>query len=242
MMLLYDADCPLCVWYTGAFVKWGWMSPSERVAWDQMPEVAAEVVDADRSRHEIALFDASTGRVWYGVDSLLAILGRKMPLIERIGHLPLVHGGLKLFYQLITYNRKIIAGKAAADCKGTCNPDFHAGWRVAYILLAFVASLSLLMGWFGFFHSPEMLWGWGLAVAIFVATPVLLMLRLPRRRSWDVAGHAATVGLIVGLAVWPVQGLLSLLQAGEGVALGLALAGGAMGAKLLWGRVRPLVH
>lgn len=240
-ILYYDADCPLCVAYTGAFVKWGWMKESERVAWDRLEGEALEHVDADRSRHEIALYDKETRQVWYGVDSLLAILGKKVPLIEKIGHIAPVHTSLKAFYKLITYNRKIIAGKSAESCKGSCNPDFNLRWRITWIVLAFTAGLGLLAGWFRMLETPALVYGWSAAIAIFIGVPVLLLLRLPRRRAFDLAGHAATVGLAVGLALLPLKWLLSFTGAADGLVFGLVIAAGIWGGRMLFRRISPIV-
>jgi len=74
-ILVYDDDCPLCEWYTGLFVKYKLLEPQGRVEFSKIQPAMLSLLDADRGRNEIPLLDTSSGKVLYGIDALLDILG-----------------------------------------------------------------------------------------------------------------------------------------------------------------------
>lgn len=207
-ILLYDEHCPLCDWYTRQFVRLGYLQPEGRQtlhAWERQEE-ASLYPDPARALHEIPLLDLQEGKVVYGIDALLRLLGQRMPWIEKLGQLPLLHGGLRLFYAFISYNRRMMAG--AHPCEGACTPDFHAGWRYAWLAVAalFCTLVTVLAGkaageaWLGEAVGPlPALLITGSGWALFL----LLTLGLPYRLRMDYLGQLATVGFVGVLLLLP---------------------------------------
>lgn len=131
-VLIYDKDCPFCRWYTGMFVRTGLLAEQGRVPFNEAIDDGTLLFDPVLSRNKIALVDRGTGEVRYGIDSLLAVLGKRFPWMEAIGKLPPVHFLLALLYSFISYNRKVIAPSA---CNGACDcvPGRSYFWRIAFI-------------------------------------------------------------------------------------------------------------
>src|ERR1700744_4121406 len=83
-LILYDADCPMCDFYTGAFVKAGLLPADGRNAYQQVTANSCPMVDRQRAVNEIALVDKETGEVTYGTKSLFKIFGNAMPLFKPV--------------------------------------------------------------------------------------------------------------------------------------------------------------
>ena len=83
-VILYDSDCPLCELYTSGFVNTGMLDKQGREAFNSADEQYFDLVDRGRACDEIALIDRKDQRVYYGVDSLLRIIGYSFPVAEKI--------------------------------------------------------------------------------------------------------------------------------------------------------------
>lgn len=139
--IIYDDTCPLCVWYTDAFVKTGMLEQNNRISFNELASKKELVsnMDMHRSKHEIPLVDLEGGKTLYGLDSLVFILSQKMPFISWILEFALVRAFFKIFYNTISYNRRVIVGTAnTSNSQFDCTPDFHIGYRLTYIILAFL--------------------------------------------------------------------------------------------------------
>ncbi len=132
-VIIYDDACPMCRGYTKLFDRFGW---SGRTSFSTLEADTMDKLDLDRARHEIPLFDPESGRIQYGIDSHMTVLGRGIPALRPLFDHPLVKAVLMPLYWLITYNRRVIAGTRPPETGFDCAPDYHVGWRVAYILLA----------------------------------------------------------------------------------------------------------
>lgn len=140
--LVYDNECPMCDLYTGGFIKAGMLDENGRVMYGCAKVPAS--FDNERARNEIALVDYETGTVTYGIDSLLKVLGHSYPLLQKISGFWPVKQFLKVLYSFISYNRKVIAPPNEFEKRGSCTPSYHVGYRIAYILFAWlIASLVL---------------------------------------------------------------------------------------------------
>jgi predicted DCC family thiol-disulfide oxidoreductase YuxK len=227
--ILYDDVCPLCQAYTGCFVRFGWLGRRRGLA-GLSAEVLARI-DLERARHEIPLYDEQTGETVYGLDALFLILGTQFPVLKPVFASRLVRYPLRQLYNLISYNRRVIAGTRPPASGFDCGPDVSIAYRLAYIGLALV--LTVLLG--GFAVLPEL--------APFAAGPdhviyralidlsflALVPVGLLRRDKLTFFGHWATLALIVAI-------FGAVLPAGWGTeAFRLALFG------WLWGRRWPLV-
>lgn len=144
-ILVYDDDCPLCQWYTGLFVKYKLLEPQGRVEFSRIEPKMLALLDADRGRNEIPLLDTSSGKVLYGIDALLDILGQKMPFIPVIGNLPPVKWFLLKLYKLISYNRKVIVAVRCGKGKFDCAPEFNIFYRMLFMMLFFAFNTIMLI-------------------------------------------------------------------------------------------------
>jgi predicted DCC family thiol-disulfide oxidoreductase YuxK len=144
-MLVYDDNCPLCQWYTGLFVKYKLLEPQGRVRFSTIEPQMLTLLDADRSRNEIPLLDTHSGKVLYGIDALLDILGQKMPWVPAIGNLPPVKWFLLKLYKLISYNRKVIVATRCGKGSFDCAPEFNTFYRILFMLLFLVFNTLMLI-------------------------------------------------------------------------------------------------
>jgi predicted DCC family thiol-disulfide oxidoreductase YuxK len=77
-ILIYDDNCPLCTWYSGLFVKYGYLNADGRKPFSTLDSELLAKIDFDKSRNEIPLLDTTTNKVLYGIDALLEILDQKL--------------------------------------------------------------------------------------------------------------------------------------------------------------------
>lgn len=141
--ILYDANCPLCNWYTGKFVAAGILPHDGRIAYDA-ESISYLPAHPDRARHEIALLDKAGGATLYGIDSLFTLLQAAVPAFKPVFRIRGFRWSMKQLYSFISYNRRVIAGQSA---EGGCAPDFHKGWRLAFVTFSF---LFALLGYYAF--------------------------------------------------------------------------------------------
>ena len=143
-ILIYDDNCPLCTWYSGLFVKYGFLHAAGRKAFSTVDDDLLSKIDFDKSRNEIPLLDTSTNKVLYGIDALLEILGQKTPLIKSIGNVPPVKWFLKKLYKLISYNRKVIVAKKCSPGNIDCSPDINYRYRFLFMAICLLFNTIML--------------------------------------------------------------------------------------------------
>ncbi len=107
-------------------------------------------------------------------------------------------------YQIVTYNRRFIAG-TAAPCSGfNCAPDFSLKYRSIYLALALTLWASL---WYGFLHNTMALYDPALHGALLMACG-LQLLALARgahvRHKWDYMSSILTNALSFNLLLLPM--------------------------------------
>ncbi|RYD77173.1 MAG: DUF393 domain-containing protein [Sphingobacteriales bacterium] len=139
--LIYDNECPLCVAYTGAFVKTGLLKKEGRKKFNEVDQQMLANLDAARMHNEIPLIEKETGKVWYGMDALLEILGSKFPLLKKTGQLKIINWFLKKLYKLVSYNRKVIV--AVPPSGYDCSPHFNIRYRIIFLLAGLVLNSCL---------------------------------------------------------------------------------------------------
>ncbi len=144
-IIIYDDTCPMCALYTGAFVKTGLLPPNGRQSFSTADGTLLATIDTQRSKDEIPLINTQTGRVLYGIDALLEILGARCPLIKTTGNIAPVKWFLLRLYRLISYNRRVIVAPAPQK-EGTfnCTPAFNTRYRVLFVLLIMALNTLLL--------------------------------------------------------------------------------------------------
>jgi len=206
-VILYDADCPLCRVYTGAFVRGGFLEKDGRVPFQTAPGDAMAHLDTRRAQDEIALLNAETGEVRYGIDSLLCILGHRFSIVGKVGALQPIRWALTKLYRFISYNRKVIAAVAPTPGTRACQPSFSLRYRVAYLLLAWMFTAGILTAYGALLG--ELLPAGGFAREAAVAGGQLVfqgavIAAVARAKSWEYLGHLMTVSVIGALLLIPV--------------------------------------
>lgn len=144
-ILVYDDNCPLCTWYSGAFVKCGLLPTDGRKAFSTLEATLVEKIDFDRSRNEIPLLDTENGKVLYGIDALLEILDQKIPWVKRAGNFRPVKWFLSRLYKFISYNRKVIVAKKCGTGYIDCAPDLNYFYRLLFMVLFFIFNSLMLI-------------------------------------------------------------------------------------------------
>jgi predicted DCC family thiol-disulfide oxidoreductase YuxK len=143
-ILIYDDNCPLCTWYSGLFVKYNFLSAEGRKPFSKIEPAILSRIDFDKSRNEIPLVDTATGNVIYGIDALLEILDRKIPLIKRIGNIGPLNWFLKKLYKLVSFNRKVIVAKKCSTGSIDCTPDINYFYRFLFMFLSLAFNTFML--------------------------------------------------------------------------------------------------
>ena len=202
--IIYDDNCPLCAAYTGAFVKFDLLEKEEgRLGFEHVPGEIFCQLDLDRARHEIPLLDRETGEVTYGKDALFQILGHRWPALKPVFSFAPFRLFIHLLYQLITYNRRVIAGSKAPEQGFDCAPDFNIFWRWAYIALAGV--ISIIIGYH--FTKTYMIeptpWLVGYMIAMGLGFSFFMILGMMKKKRINALGHIITSLIIAALALLP---------------------------------------
>jgi hypothetical protein len=141
-IIIYDDVCPLCKAYTDGFVQLGWLLPEHRIGFSKAPQNILDSIDINRARHEIPLYDAETGETLYGKEALFFIFGEAFPLLKPLFSFSFFRAIIFGLYQIITYNRRIIAGSKTPQTGFDCAPDFNAYYRWLYIgILTFLVCI-----------------------------------------------------------------------------------------------------
>ncbi len=206
-VIVYDDACPMCQAYTAGFVKAGWLKERRGFA-NVSPELLAKI-DFDRARHEIPLLDTKTGEVTYGLSALFLIIGERMPIFKPLFRSAWFRPLLYPLYQIITYNRRIIAGSGTTKTGCDCAPDVNLFYRWLYIFLAVAGAASLS---YPFWENG------GYAGNAFVFTHLAILLGVifaPKRL--DFVGHWATVFLATSM-------VMRILPGGYWIQAGIAIA------------------
>ncbi len=199
-VIVYDDVCPMCNAYTAGFVRIGWLK--HRTGFADAPPELLQKIDLDRARHEIPLLDTQTGEVTYGINSLFLILGERMPFFKPLFQNRLFRAAIYQLYQLITYNRRIIAGSAAPKTGFDCAPDVNLFYRWLYIGLAATGATFLL--WQNF--DPNNL---GLKGLLFLLGTIPTAVFFTKKKL-DFVGHWATIALVSALLVSLLPQIMAL--------------------------------
>ena len=144
-ILVYDDNCPLCIWYSGLFVKYGFLDPGGRKPFSSLDNNLLSKIDFDKSRNEIPLLDVSTNKVLYGIDALLEILDQKIPFAKTTGNFAPLKWLLKKLYKLISFNRKVIVAKKCGPGSIDCAPDINYTYRFMFMAICLVFNTLMLV-------------------------------------------------------------------------------------------------
>ncbi|MDH4473880.1 MAG: hypothetical protein QE487_14840 [Fluviicola sp.] len=199
--LIYDKDCPFCNWYTGLFIRTGFLSENGRIPYNEAVNDQQLHFNHIEARNKIALINISTGDVKYGADSLLAVLGTKSPLIQKVGMFPPIHWMINQLYSFISFNRKVIA---PSDCSGNCDcvPTTSYFWRWIFIAICALVVNSITAVYFnqhlnhyytGIKNSDLIFFGLQLAIQSIV------FISLKQKNLYDYLGQVSFVSCLGAL-------------------------------------------
>lgn len=230
-ILVYDDNCPLCSWYSSLFVRFGLLPPDGRKAFSTLDASLLDQLDFDRSRNEIPLIDVATGRVYYGIDALVEILGQRCPIIRWSGRVDAIKWFLRKLYKLISFNRKVIVAQKCGPGLIDCAPDMNYPYRLLFmsLFLSFNSLMLLpihasILSSFPTFRLNTI----QLQAAHFglVGVNVVLALFMPKLKSIEYLGQVNMIALITVLLMIPLMLLLNLFELPATlVAIYLILAG-----------------
>lgn len=209
-ILIYDDNCPLCSWYSGQFVKYGFLKKENRKAFSSLENVYLTRIDFDKSRNEIPLLDIKTSKVLYGIDALLEILNQKIPFVKSIGNFRPVKWTLRKIYKLVSYNRKVIVAKKCGSGSIDCAPDLNYFYRLLFMTMSLIFnSLLLTPLHYNFFshltYYHLSLTEMQLAHFLFVAANLCLAMMLHKYKAIEFLGQVNMLALSVILLLIPVM-------------------------------------
>ncbi|MEP7317453.1 MAG: DCC1-like thiol-disulfide oxidoreductase family protein [Panacibacter sp.] len=196
--LIYDANCPLCKAYTGAFVKGGLLKEENRISFSEV-NMQQFHIDWHRAKHEIPLINLHTGEVKYGVDALADILQQKFLFINALLKIRVLNYFFRKLYKLVSYNRKIIVAAKTPQTSGIdCTPDYSFVWRWLLIIVCYsisnffiVTSVARLFGFYNIDLSPWLILWWMLA-------PVAISMVYSKITATDIHAHVSVTATITG--------------------------------------------
>ncbi|GAB2514380.1 hypothetical protein [Spirosoma aerophilum] len=133
-LIVYDESCPMCKLYTKGMVTGNDSGCLTRMGSGQLTHELIGRLDPQRARHEIPLVDLDGGETLYGVDTWLYAVGQRHKQLEEVLSTNWFKSVLQTLYAFISYNRRIIITSAPRRWNlMDLQPDFHAGFRLAFI-------------------------------------------------------------------------------------------------------------
>jgi predicted DCC family thiol-disulfide oxidoreductase YuxK len=218
-ILIYDDNCPLCSWYSHEFVRFGFLPENGRTAFSTLDPVLLDKIDFEKSRNEIPLLDTKTGKVLYGIDTLLEIAGTKIPFIKKTGNIPLVKWFLKRLYKLISYNRKVIVASKCGPGSIDCTPDMNYFYRLIFMAVFLLFNTAMLTPLHNYvftnlsYYHPSVI-GLQAVHFIFVFINCILAFTLTKEKGFEYLGQVNMLALTTILLLLPLL-ILNLFYTNE---------------------------
>ncbi len=208
-ILVYDDSCPLCTGYTRAFVKTGFLGKEERKPFSAIDADLLVTIDMEKGRNEIPLIDLQTKKVLYGIDALLEILDRKIPLIKSIGNIKPLNFLLRKIYKLISYNRRVIVAPAPKPVSCDCTPDFNIEYRIAFMLFFLLINTAMLFPVHNYVLQKSFLAATGVTQFqaihfLLVTVNILVSIFIGGKRGIEYIGQVNMLALTVILLLAPL--------------------------------------
>ena len=203
-VIVYDDSCPMCKIYTWWFVAIGLLKAENRVGFaTSLPEVITNI-DVNRGRHEIPLYDRATGKTIYGLKAMTHILASRWAWLNPIFESRPFWWTFHPIYEIITYNRRVIAG-CKHCCGFDCAPDLNKFYRSVYLGIAgtFILLISILLVSSG---SPFSSVGLGMLTAFGfygLVAGTIHRVASGSLAGWNFAGNYFTTLVIVAAAMLP---------------------------------------
>lgn len=208
--IIYDDACPLCTWYTGAFVKTGLLDSAGRKAFSTASPELLKCIDQHRGVNEIPLIDQETHEVLYGIDALVAIIGQRCPIVRVLGKKEVVKCPLKKIYNFISYNRKVIVARKTVEGTYDCTPDFNLFYRLLFMGFFLCFNTLMLFPLYEELLSKTpvvniSLFGFHAAHAVIVCINCLLAFTLSGRQAIEYLGQVNMLALLTILLLLPLM-------------------------------------
>ena len=208
-ILIYDDNCPLCEWYSGLFVKYGFLNNDGRKPFSTLNNELVEKIDFVKSRNEIPLLDTSTNKVLYGIDALLEILDQKIPFAKKAGNMAPVKWFLKKLYKFISYNRKVIVAKKCGTGNIDCSPDINYKYRFIFMAACLAFNTIMLLplhdhvfSKLSFYHLDKP--GMQAGHFVFVLINCILSFTFSKDRGYEYIGQVNMLALSAILLLLPL--------------------------------------
>ncbi len=200
-MIVFDDSCPMCRLYTYWFVAWGFLREENRVGFTSLDPQILVQLDQNRARHEIPLFDLRSGETIYGLPALCFVLASRWKWLSPIFESRVFHSLMFPVYQLVTYNRRVMAG--CRSCSGfDCSPDLNRGYRVIYLSVVFFLAMGVTRI-IGVESTTALI---AACIAIFILTISLLLSFFTRGViRWNLLGNCASILGMFSVAVSPLM-------------------------------------
>ena len=223
-ILLYDDYCPLCTWYSGLFVRFHFLKAGNRVPFSRADTSVLSAIDVEKGKDEIPLFDPATQQTLYGIDSLLEILGQKIPCIKQVGNIRPVKWFLRKLYKLVSYNRKVIVARQCAPGRFDCSPAFNSFYRSLFLCIFFLFNSIMLLPLHEHVFSHLSYYSLSFqelqtAHLIFVAVNCVLASSLKRRMALEYLGQVNMLALITILFLTGLLLITRILPVAEWIVI-----------------------
>jgi hypothetical protein len=190
-IIIYDDVCPLCKAYTEGFVQLGWLMPEHRLGFSNAPKHILDGIDINRARHEIPLYDTETKQTLYGKEALFFIFGEAFPMLKPLFKFSFFRAIIFGLYQIITYNRRIIAGSKTPQTGFDCAPDFNGFYRWLYIGLMSAISFIIFYNNIQTIDIISIMW-----IILFLVGILRGLFFKDFKKKTTYFGHLVTVGFI----------------------------------------------
>ena len=100
------------------------------------------LIDFNQAMNKIAYYNATTNQVFYGIDSILEIISHKYPRLVNVFRWKPIIVLLNIFYNLISYNRRIIAPTMMCNDE-SCTPTRSWLNRILYIIVCWMMVVAI---------------------------------------------------------------------------------------------------
>ena len=205
--LLYDKDCPVCTIYTSGFIKTNMLDNQGRKPFELISIEEKNYIDIERAKNEIALVDNENKKVYYGIESLLKVIGNSFPWMEKVGNLKPINYLLKKLYKFISYNRKVIApSKIINESYIQCIPSFNIKYRFLYIFFATLFTAIILFEYAELIaRLPKANLGRELILAVGqIGFQYLFIQKISKQKQLNYIGNLVTVSVMGSLFLLPI--------------------------------------
>ena len=205
-IIVYDSNCKVCTSFRDVLLK-STAIPMEKVtAYKDLPPKETFKVDTSRFKNGMALVDTLDDDTLYGSEGVAYILSTEYRLVDLLLRSGIVFAIFNFFYNLIAYNRYLIATpRSAFACD--CLPDKVLKYRLSYIFITVFLSV-LLTAWLGmslatFFEHVTLIEA--MSQMILVAgtgwvLQILFAMIFLRENALDYIGHLGSI-MVVGLLI-----------------------------------------